>query len=845
MFKVTLKGLLQHPIRFLLTLFAVVAGVSFVVASFTLTDTVRSQFNRLFEDSGQGIDLTVRGRERFDSGPFGTTAPVPEALQSEIDAVPGVRAAVGVVEGFPSLVIGPDGKAVSPIGGAPPLGINWPETELNDLFIVEEGERPLGPGEVAFDRDLFKMSGYSVGDTVVVQTPQGNGEFRLVGVFAFGEDNATVGATLTAFSTAEAQAQFNLAGKFSRIEVAVDDGADVDEVSASIAALLPPDYEVVPIDELVAEQQAEVGEIIDIFGTVLTVFAGISLFVAAFLIFNTFLIIVGQRVRELALLRALGASSMQVATSLVGEALVIGVLASILGFLAGLVLSLLLNTVLGSVGLSSGESSLVVSPTAVVAAFAVGIGTTLASSLLPAFWATRIPPVAAMREGFRLSMGSLKVLGAIGSIMLVLGGAAMAAALFGSLDTAPMFIVLGVGAFVVFIGAALLSAAVAGPVARLLGWPFKRIYKVTGEIARENAAREPSRTAFTAAALMIGLALVSMSFVVGGSLRESFISTLRSSVSADWYVTSDNFIPFSPQVIERMQADPALTSVSGIYQGAMEVDGAVRQFSSMDYAVLPEVIDLDVVEGEVVDQPGILVKTDAAEQLGVGPGDTLTVTFQETGDVELPVLAVYDDSSVVGNWMVDKATYEGNFTDQTSFMAVARTAPGASAEEARAALNEAIIDYPQLTVRDVDEFTASQEDQLNQLLAVIFVFLFLAIIIAVMGIVNTLALSVFERTRELGLLRAVGMQPRQVRRMIRLEAVIVAVFGALLGIAVGVVFGVTLATAIPDDVISIIDVPVPSLIVFVILAALAGVVAAVYPAWRAGRLNVLEAIATE
>lgn len=844
MLKVTLKGLFQHKIRFLLTGIAVVAGVSFVVAAFTLTDTVRNQFNSLFEDINANIDLTVRTKERFDVGAFGASAPVPADVLSQVEAVPGVEAAQGTAGGLPALVIDADGEAVTPLGG-PPLGINWPDEESLSSVTLEEGAAPTQEGEVAFDKSLFDASGYAIGDTVTVQTPKGNAEYRLVGWFKFGEANSLAGAYLTAFTTPQAQQLFNLEGKFSTIEIGVADDTDPAEVQARISQVIPPEVEVVPSDQVVQESQEDVGSIVDIFGTVLLVFAFISLFVSAFLIFNTFLIVVGQRIREMALLRAVGASSGQVALSIIGEALVIGVLASIIGFIGGLVLSVLLNAFLTAAGFGAEGASLVVSPTSVIAAFAVGIGTTLVSSILPAVWATRIPPVAAMREGFHLSVGSVKVLGTIGTVFVVLGGTAIAYALVGSPDTAPMFISLGAGALIVFLGVSLLSAALATPVAHLLGLPFRGIYKVTGEMARQNAAREPSRTAFTAAALMIGLALVSMSFVVGGSLRESFVSTLRSSVSADWYVNPESFFGFSPEVSRAMADRPELTSVSAIHNGSMQVDGTVRQFSSMDYAVLSDVVDLGVVQGSIEDRPGILVKDEAAETLGISVGDDIEVVFQETGTVTLPVLAIYEDSSIVGNWVVDTDTYAQNFTDQTDIMVVARTAPGATDEQARAAIEEVTADYPQLKVRDLDEFTASQEDQINQLLAVITVFLGLAILIAVIGIVNTLALSVFERTRELGLLRAVGMQARQMRRMIRLEAVIVAVFGALLGVVVGVIFGAAFASAIPDDIISTIDVPVVNLVVLVVLAAVAGVLAAVYPAWRAGRLNVLEAIATE
>jgi putative ABC transport system permease protein len=510
-----------------------------------------------------------------------------------------------------------------------------------------------------------------------------------------------------------------------------------------------------------------------------------------------------------------------------------------------LVVALFLNFVLNAGGFGSGDTQLVLSLRSVLLALLVGVGTTLLASIIPALSATRIPPVAAMREGFHISLGSTKLLGIIGGAMVVLGGAAIAWALLASPDTAPLFTALGIGALVVFVGTALLSAALAGPIARALGLPFRAAYKTTGEMARQNAAREPNRTAFTAAALMIGLALVSMSFVVGTSLRTSFIKTLGTGLNADWYVTTDSFFGFTPEVSSQLGQSPDFTAVTGVQQGQMQVAGSTKTFSSFDYSVANELLNLDIQEGEITDQSGVLVKTDAAEDLGISAGDTITVTFQETGEVELPVLAVYENSGVIGNWAIDQNTYRANFTDQTDFLVTAKSADGVSEADARATIEEIIAPYPQLKAQDRGEFEATQEDQLNSVLIVIVVFLLLAIGIATIGIVITLALSVFERTRELGLLRAVGMLRPQMRRMIRVEAVIVAVFGGLLGVVVGLAFGVALSLAIPDDVINTIDVPWLALVAMVVIAAVLGVFAALYPAWRAGRLDVLEAISNE
>jgi putative ABC transport system permease protein len=844
MFKVTLRGLLEHKIRLILTTLAVVAGVSFVVGAVVLTDSVRAQFDQLFEEIYEPVDLAVRTEERFDPGPFGVREPVDAGLLDDVLQVPGVDVAQGDIGRLPAVVIDPDGDAVKPVAG-PPLGVSFGDNPELSVVTVQDGREPRTDNEVAFDRNLFDQSGYEVGDTVEVQTPLGPQQFELVGNFRFGGSNSLAGAYIVAFTTEEAQRQFGLEGRYDAIFIKAVDDAAVDGLREDIAVVLPPGVEVVDRDTIVGENQDAVGNIVDIFGTVLLVFAFVSLFVAGFLIFNVFLIVVGQRVRELALLRAVGATGRQVSLSVIGEGVVVGVLASVIGFIGGLVVAFALNALLGAIGFGGADTGLVISPWAPAAAVAVGLGTTVLSSVLPAYWARRVPPVAAIREGFRISLGSVRVLGTVGAALVAIGGAAITWGLVAVPEAFGLVGALGGGALAVFIGVALLSAALASPIARALGAPLARAFGPPGNLARENAAREPSRTAFTAAALMIGLALVSMSFVIGWSLRTSFVETIESGITADWYVDTGSFFGFDPSVSTTLADRPELTSVTGGRFGQMQVEESTKQVTAVDFAVVEDLFNLDIVEGDVPDEQGVLIHSDPAGDLGVTAGDTITGVFQERGEVELLVLAVYDDSSVLGNWVIDLQTFSESFSDQTDLFVAARTAAGYDSDQARAAIEEVTALYPQLQVQDREEFTASQEDQLNQLLAVITVFLLFAVVIALIGIIITLALSVFERTRELGLLRAVGMSRKQVRRMVRLEAVIVSVFGALLGVTVGVVFGLAMSSALPDDFISTIDIPWVWLVGMIVLAALLGVLAAVYPAWRAGRLDVLEAIATE
>jgi putative ABC transport system permease protein len=845
--RVSLKSLLAHKIRFTLTTLSVVVGVAFVVGAFVLTDTVRGQFDRLFEDITAGIALTVRGEEQFDQGPFGsgTAAPLPESLVPEIQAVDGVDVVAGTITGFPALVIDGEGEPLRPSGG-PPLGVNAIDSDLLGSLIPVEGVPPESDDQVAIDEQTADRGDLSPGDSVTVSTPLGPVVYDLSGTFTFGESNALAGATLVAFTTPEAQRLFNLPGQFQTIEVAIAPGADPAAVMAEIAPLLPERTEVVDNAVVVEESQQDVGSLVTTFGNVLLGFAGVTLFVSAFLINNTFTIVVGQRIRELALLRAVGASERQVASSVLVEALAVGLVASVIGFGLGLLTAMGLNAILSTVGFGAEGAGLVISPRAIVAALFVGLLVTFLAALLPAWRATTVPPVAAMRDGFTFRSASLGTRSAVGGTMAVIGAALLGYALFGRPETIGLVGGMIGGALLIFLGVAALSPLFARPVARGIGAPFGRLWKETGKLSRENAARSPRRTSSTASALMIGLALVSMALIVGNSVKSTFADTLGTAITADWYLDTGSFFPFSPEVTRAMEELPELDAVTPGRFGAMQIDDSTKQFSAVEFATIDDLFNLDITDGSI--EPGdhgVAVQSDPAADLDLSVGDTIEATFNQTGVIELPVVAIYDNSSVLGNWTIDLETYNENFTEDLDFWAAARTAPGVDPEDARAAIEQVAEPYPEVRVQDREEFQADQESQLDQLLLIVNVFLLLAIVIAFIGIVNTLALSVFERTRELGLLRAVGMTNRQVRRMIRLEAVIVAVFGALLGVAVGLVFGLAVTTALPDDFVSTIDIPVGSLVVLVVVAALLGVVAAIWPAIRATRLDVLKAISFE
>ena len=844
MLKVTLKGLLEHKIRFLLTTFAVVIGVGFVVGTLVLTDSVRAQFNQLFTDINQGIDLQVKGNDQFDQGAFGQSPPIPDTLVSQIAALPGVKAVGPNAGGIPALVFAKDGKPVTPVGG-PPLAVTWAANSPNQALQAVSGGPPTVDDEVGLDVDVAKKAGVIVGDSVKIQTPKGPGTYKVAGIASFGSGNALAGATLVAFTLPEAQRLYDLVGKVQSIDVAVASGANVDTVSQEIQAILPPEAKVVSAAQVVSDSQKGVSGVVDIFGNVLLGFAGVTLFVSAFLISNTFTIVVGQRVRELALLRAIGASPRQIATSVLGEALVVGLFASVIGMGLGILIALGLQALLSAFGFGTSGTALVISARPFIAAAVIGLGVTLVSSINPAWKATTIPPVAGLRDGFTFRGLSMRVRGIAGAVMVALGGAALAWALFTHPGTAPLLFGMIAGAVLVFLGVAMLSPVAAGPVAHVIGVGL-RPFKTSGHLAEENAARNPRRTASTASALMIGLALVTLALVVGTSIKSSFTNTINNSISANWYVTTGSFYGFDPAVAKSMQALPELSAVAAVRQGMVQVDGSTKQVSAVDFGVLPQVFNINVVAGgPTAGQPGILVQQDPAKDQNLSVGDQLTVVFNDTGPVTLPVVGIYKDSGVLGNWIVDMDTFAANTTTQLDTYVAANTTKGVDEPTARSAIENALTAYPDLKLQDRKQFSATQLATIDSLLVVVNVFLFLAILIAVIGIVNTLALSVFERTRELGLLRAVGMTRRQLKRMVRLEAVIVAVFGAILGVIIGLVFGLAVTSALPPSIISTTSVPVITLVILVVLAGLVGVVAAIWPARRASKLNVLDAISTQ
>ena len=572
-----------------------------------------------------------------------------------------------------------------------------------------------------------------------------------------------------------------------------------------------------------------------------------ALLVGAFLIFNTFTIIVAQRTRELALLRCLGASRRQVMTSVLLESLIVAVVASLVGLGLGVLIANGLKALLtGILNFDLPTTGTVFLWRTVIVSLAVGIVVTVLAALLPARKATRVPPVAALQPETAFAPTHFRKRRIVlGVLVTLVGIALLLAGLFQ--NEGNRLVNVGSGAVIVFFGVAILSPLIARPLARLIGWPFAKAFRLPGTLARENAMRNPRRTASTAAALMIGLALVTFVSIFAASIKASTTETLDRTIAADYILMNDTFTPFSPDLATRLADQPELAAVVGVRLGAFKLNGATKQLIGIDPAAYDRVVKTEVLSGSIADlqSGGLAVKEDVAKANGWTVGERVALQFPRGGTQQVTVKAIYKDNSVNGDYLLSLADYERFYADQADSQILVQAAPGTTPAASRAAIDRVLVDFPNVTVRDQAEYKAETARQIDQVVNLFYALLALAVVIALFGIVNTLGLSIFERIRELGLLRAIGATRRQVRSMIRWEAVIIAVLGAVLGLAVGVFFGWTIVRALRSVGITEFAVPGGQLVIFVVFAALAGILAAVLPGRRAARIDVLRAITTE
>jgi putative ABC transport system permease protein len=700
------------------------------------------------------------------------------------------------------------------------------------------------------DAGTAKTNEFAVGDTVGVILLTGTEQFELVGLAGFGDEDNILGATIAIFDEPTAFRVFDSANEYASISAAGDGSVALETLVDRVNDVLPSGFEAVTAAEQSEDDQAEFGEAIGFLNTALLVFAGISVLVGGFIIYNTFSIIIAQRMKEMALLRAVGATSRQVTRMVVIEALVVGLIASAIGVLAGVGLTLLIRAAFEATGVSFPQGPLTIRPNTIIIGMVVGMVVTLFSAVIPARQASRIPPVAAITEATVGGPKSLRNRAIAASILTGLGILILFLGLFTS--TGNVLALVGLGAVVLFFGIAGLSPLIARRSARIIGAPLPRMFGVTGTLARENSRRRPRRTAATASALMIGVAVVSMVAILASSLKQSITEQITQNFgTVDFQIQASAFadpsqVGVSPAVSEELIELPEVAVVSPMSFGFWRnEDGSERQLISVDPTTLEAVFKADVQTGSVaaLADGGTLLQVDTAEDLGVAAGDTITMEFPLTGMEQVEVDGTFLGEGLAA-YLVSNDFFAERFSNKLNFMVFVNLDEGVDLAAGRSAVETVLEDYPNVDLSDQAEFIESQKSAIDVLLVVINALLFLAILIALLGIANTLALSIFERKRELGLLRAVGMTRRQVRRMIRWEAVITALYGALLGLVLGIALGWAVVAALEDEGLTF-GFPYQLLTQYVIAAAIGGVVASIWPSFRGAKTNVLEAISYE
>ena len=842
--KVTVSGLLARKLRLALTALAIVLGVTFVTGTLILGDTLNSTFNDLIGTAYEHVSFDVRGKAVLNEGSTaainGTAdrKPVPQSVATAISRLPGISFVHGSVQGYAQFLDRADNAIGN--GGTSTLGFSFdPNRQLSPYRLVE-GSAPAGPDDVVMDKATATKCHYAVGDRVLMNLPDRPQTFTITGIVTFGTDDNLAGVTLAGFDLQTAQRIFNSRGYYDTINVLSAPGADNVKLQRAIAKLLPPGIEVVSGQAVANELSNAVDNALSFISTALLIFAAISLFVGGFTIFNTFSITVGQRTRELALLRIIGASRRQLFGSVLGEAAVTGLVASLIGLGLGVVAAIGLKALLKAFGIVLPSSPLVFEARTVAVAIAVGVGVTVISAIIPARRAVRVAPVAALVEDgedagetaprWRVTAGL--AVGVLGVVAVVAGLAK------------PTVALVGLGAVLVFVAVAMLVPVAARPLSSALGRPLALLLGTPGKLGRENSMRNPRRTAQTAAALMIGLALVSTIAVLGASLSTSAKDQVESAVAADYIVTGSG--GFSKSVAPAVSRLPGVTTTTTIYQGQFEFKNSVSNLVAATPANLDRTVMLHLTAGSgapALAADRLLIDTTTATANNLHVGSVVPVKFAQTGATTMTIGGIYKPNPLVGSFVVGDGFFLSHFDNPLPTGVLLSTSPGAG--NLGPALNRVLTPYANVGYKTRAQFEQAQQNSINQTLGLVYVLLALAVIVALIGIVNTLMLSVFERTREIGLLRAVGMQRRQVRAMIRSEAVIVALFGAVVGIVIGAGLGIALASSLRQSGVTNIALPIPSLVAFLVLSGFLGLIAATWPARRAANLDVLSAIATE
>ena len=854
MLRVALKGLAGRPVRALLTGIAIILGVAMISGTYILTDTINSGFDTIFSQSYKNADIVITGKAAFDSA-NGTTVeapPIPESLLAKVQKLPDVSLAAGSVTTDSLKLIGKDGKVISS-GGAPTLGFSvTPAGQPFNPTKLTEGSWPRGNDEIVIDKATAAANGFGVGDRIGVQAFGPARQLLITGIAEF-PDVSVGGATFAILDQPAAQQLFHKVGQLDAIRVQSGAGVSESELAAQIQPLLSPTEQVRSGTEQAKKDQEQAGSFISFLRYALLAFAGISLFVGAFVIANTLSITIAQRMREFATLRTLGASRRQVLWSVVIEAFVIGLVGSVIGLFLGLGLAKLLNWLFVKIGIDLPHGSTVFATRTVVVALLVGTLVTLFASIRPARRATRVPPIAAVREGSVLPPSRWAKYGTVTSLVVLAIAIAMVSlgALGSGIATGPRLLLLGLGVVLLFFGVSMNAPKVVRPLAAVLGAPARSIGGAPGILARDNATRNPARTASTASALMIGLALVTFVAIFGQGIRSSFEDAVNELFIGDYAVTSTNtFTPIEAAAGQALVGKPGIEDVSAIRAGSAHYLGSNNDLTAVQPNLNKTLFmkwteGSNAVPGELGNN-GFFASKNYVDDHHLSLGSPVTLQFPSGQKTTVKLKGVWDEpkgGSPFAHITISTTLFD-KFTPRPRDEMVLANTPGGVSDANTANLEHAVKGFADAKVQTRDEFKSNFEAPINRLLNLLYALLALSVIVSLVGIINTLVLTVFERTREIGMLRAVGMTRRQVRMMIRYESIVTALMGAVLGMVVGIFLALLVTHALSSSGI-VFAVPWIQIVYFVIAAILVGILAAVIPARRASRLNVLQALQYE
>ena len=845
-----LKSLWARKLRALGTTVAVLVGVSLIAGTYVITDTINKAFDDIFNDSLKGTSVVITNKQPVTQQ-SNTSISFPAGVLKQVRAVPGVNLAAGTI-----FTGGGIFKGDEEVGSqfAPKFISAVLPPQIESLKTVE-GHRPTNAHEATLDKAAADDAGLSVGDPVRIAGERRVRTFRLVGLTELG-GTSFGGASIAQLTLPEAQFITGNVGRFNQISVGINPDVSSDDLKARIERVVPPTLRVETAEQNANRSSNEIHDALSFLPIFLGVFAAVALIVGAFVIFNTFSITVSQRIREYGLLRTLGASRRQVLASVFIEAALIGLVGAILGVFGGLLFAKGIESLFNALGIGLPTTALVVASRTVVISVVIGVAVTLIAVLNPALRSTRVPPIAAMQNLELTASRRRSIFTVVIAWLLMLGGIALVLiGLFGNQQTGDAALMLGGGAALVLFGVSLYSPRLVPPLAGAIGAPLERIRGLTGRLARENSQRNPSRTAATAAALMIGLALVSFVTIFAAGLKASIADAIDNSFQGELEIQNTNgFDPIPTAAAEAARKVPGVQTVSTLQSTQVKIDGVggKPRVTGLDPATAAQVLKLDF-QGDTTEQTfrGLtdtqtIVDKSFADSNDLAVGDTVHLLGQTGKRSEFRIIGeVKDNADLLGSMVVTHAAMARDFAVTQDTFDFIKLAPGADADTVQEQINTLLArQFPTAEVMNQQELKKNQENQINPLLGLVYALLSLAIVVSLFGIANTLALSIYERTRELGMLRAVGMSRRQVRTMIRYESVITALIGAVLGLVLGLIFAALMSVPLQDEGF-VLSYPVAQLVSILVIAAIAGVVAAIAPARRAARLDVLEALAYE